>query len=57
MVAGAGCLSFYAPRLNAMILQSVITCPHCATAKSETMPTYACRFFYECTRCGVRLLP
>jgi hypothetical protein len=26
--------------------ESVITCPHCATAKSETMPTDACRFFY-----------
>ena len=40
-----------------MILQSVVTCPHCATAKSETMPTDACQFFYECCRCGVRLRP
>jgi hypothetical protein len=40
-----------------MILESVITCPHCATAKSETMPTDACRFFYECTGCGARLRP
>jgi hypothetical protein len=23
-----------------MILESVITCPHCATAKSETMPIF-----------------
>jgi hypothetical protein len=23
-----------------MILESVITCPHCATAKWETMPTF-----------------
>jgi uncharacterized Zn-finger protein len=30
-----------------MILESVITCPYCGTAKSETMPTDACRFFYE----------
>ena len=29
-----------------MILKSVITCPHCGTAKTETMPTDACRFFY-----------
>jgi hypothetical protein len=36
-------------RAGAMILQSVITCPRCATAKSETMPTEACRFFYACT--------
>jgi hypothetical protein len=40
-----------------MTLESVITCPHCATAKSETMPTDACRFFYECTGCGARLRP
>src|SRR5262249_57842727 len=40
-----------------MILESVITCPHCATAKSETMPTDACQFFYTCTGCGARLQP
>jgi hypothetical protein len=42
---------------NAMILESVITCPLCARAKSETMPTNACWFFYECTGCGARLRP
>jgi hypothetical protein len=40
-----------------MILESVITCPQCYTAKAETMPTDACRFFYECTDCGTRLRP
>jgi hypothetical protein len=40
-----------------MIPESIITCPHCATAKSETMPTDACQFFYKCTGCGVRLRP
>jgi hypothetical protein len=40
-----------------MILQSVITCPHCGTATQEPMPTDACRFFYECTRCGAELPP
>jgi hypothetical protein len=40
-----------------MILQSIITCPHCSTAKSETMPTDACQFFYECTGCGAKLRP
>ena len=40
-----------------MILQSVITCPHCGTAKSETMPTEACWYFYECSSCGTRLRP
>ena len=32
-----------------MILESIITCPHCATTKLETMPANACQFFYECT--------
>ena len=40
-----------------MILQSVITCPECGTAKSETMPTAACQFFYVCTGCGTKLRP
>src|SRR5258705_1222769 len=42
---------------HAMILESVITCPHCGTAKMETMPTDACQFFYACTGCGARLRP
>jgi hypothetical protein len=29
---------------NTLFLQSVITCPNCASAKTETMPTDACRF-------------
>ncbi|HEV7408830.1 MAG TPA: GDCCVxC domain-containing (seleno)protein [Bradyrhizobium sp.] len=40
-----------------MILESLITCPHCATANTETMPTDACQFFYECKGCGVLLRP
>lgn len=40
-----------------MILQSVISCPHCGTMKSETMPTDACQFFYVCKGCGERLRP
>ena len=40
-----------------MILESTITCPHCFAAKSETMPTDACQFLYECTGCGERLRP
>jgi len=42
---------------NTMILQSVITCPHCAMEKAELMPTDACRFFYTCTGCGATLRP
>ena len=40
-----------------MILQSIITCPQCATAKVETMPTNACQLLYECTGCGAVLRP
>jgi len=38
-----------------MTLQSVITCPHCATAKAEAMPTDACQLV--CTGCGAMLRP
>jgi len=41
----------------AMIHQSLITCPHCGTAKLERMPMDACQFFYDCTGCGARLKP
>ena len=40
-----------------MILESIITCPHCTTSKAEAMPTDACRFFYTCTGCGATLRP
>jgi DNA-directed RNA polymerase subunit RPC12/RpoP len=43
--------------VSTMILESVITCPHCGTAKSEPMPTDACRFFYKCIGCGATLRP
>jgi hypothetical protein len=45
------------PRASPMLLQSTITCPHCALAKTETMPTDACQFFYECRGCGTKLKP
>jgi hypothetical protein len=40
-----------------MLLQSTITCPHRGLPKTETMPTDACQFFYECTGCGTKLKP
>jgi len=43
--------------VRAMILESIITCPHCTSAKSETMPIDACRVFYVCTGCGATLRP
>jgi hypothetical protein len=36
---------------------SVLTCPECGHARSETMPVDACQFFYDCTGCGVLLKP
>src|SRR5262245_42369851 len=42
---------------NTMILQSIITCPLCATEKSELIPVDACRVFYTCTGCGATLRP
>lgn len=38
-------------------LQSTITCPECAHSATETMPTDACLYFYDCQGCGARLKP
>jgi hypothetical protein len=43
--------------LIGMDLQSTLTCPLCGHHATETMPTDACRFFYDCTGCGERLKP
>ncbi len=40
-----------------VVLDSVLTCPHCGFAAHETMPTDACLFFYECSNCKTRLRP
>jgi hypothetical protein len=40
-----------------LILQSTLTCPACGAARVETMPTDACRYFYDCPSCGRRLKP
>lgn len=40
-----------------MQLSSTLTCPHCGHRATEVMPTDACRFFYDCQRCGTRLRP
>ena len=41
----------------AIVRQSTLTCPACGATKSETMPTDACQYFYECTSCGTLLKP
>ncbi|MGB3318042.1 MAG: GDCCVxC domain-containing (seleno)protein [Sphingopyxis granuli] len=38
-------------------LQSTLTCPRCGFVKTETMPTDACQYFYDCTGCGAILRP
>jgi hypothetical protein len=40
-----------------MKLSSTITCPACGHRSTEEMPTDACRFFYVCPGCDVRLKP
>ncbi len=38
-------------------LESVLTCPECGHAATETMPTDACIFFYDCLQCNALLRP
>lgn len=40
-----------------VLLESVLTCPHCGHRSTETMPTNACIHFHECAGCGVLLKP
>ncbi|MFZ3155428.1 GDCCVxC domain-containing (seleno)protein [Pseudomonas sp.] len=41
--------------MSAVILESVLTCPHCGFAQRENMPTDACQFYYECPHCKTLL--
>ncbi len=43
--------------MSTVILESVLSCPHCGHAQQETMPTDACLFFYECPACHALLRP
>lgn len=40
-----------------MELKSTLTCPTCGHRATETMPTGACQFFYDCKGCGAVLRP
>jgi hypothetical protein len=42
---------------SAPALRSVVTCPLCGHGREETMPTNACLFFYDCSRCNARMKP
>ncbi len=41
----------------AITRESVLTCPRCGLAKTETMQTDACQFYYECENCKALLRP
>ena len=43
--------------MTEIVLESVLTCPHCGLAKRETMPEDACQFYYECGNCKTVLRP
>ena len=40
-----------------LILESIITCPECGHKATETMPTDACQWFYECKNCHTIIKP
>ena len=40
-----------------LILRSTLTCPECGHVETETMPTDACQYFYDCKGCGTVLKP
>jgi len=39
------------------VLECTLTCPQCGHQATETMPTDACIFFYDCAGCGALLRP
>lgn len=43
--------------MKSIVLESVLTCPSCGFAKTETMPIDACQFYYECQNCKGLLRP
>lgn len=43
--------------MTTVVLDTTITCPECVFAKTETMPTNGCHFFYTCSSCGMLLRP
>jgi hypothetical protein len=43
--------------MSEVVLESVLTCPHCGFAAQEMMPTDTCQFFYECRNCKTVLRP
>lgn len=42
---------------EAILPNSLLTCPECGHAEDEIMPTDACQYFYDCKGCGAILKP
>lgn len=40
-----------------MELRSTVICPKCGGSTTETMPTDACQYFYDCPHCAAVLKP
>lgn len=40
-----------------LILESALTCPHCASTTTEVMPLDACVYFHECGSCHLLIRP
>lgn len=38
-------------------LSSTLTCPACGARTTQTMPTDACQYFWDCPGCGAVLKP
>ncbi|TLF51946.1 hypothetical protein FEI13_06870 [Halomonas urmiana] len=43
--------------MTEIVTTSTLTCPECGHRKTETMPTDACQYFYECEQCHRLLTP
>lgn len=43
--------------MKTVTLESTLKCPECGFSRSETMPTDACQWFYECLNCHTVLTP
>jgi hypothetical protein len=43
--------------MSAVLTTSALTCPHCGHVSEEVMPTDACMFYFDCTKCGAVLKP
>lgn len=43
--------------MTEIVTTSTLTCPECGYRKTETMPTDACQYFYDCEQCHRLLTP